>query len=147
MNFIFIKSLVFNYKWILNKLFELLHCLSEFFCCLCDIFQKHVDGWCIGKTSDNVYFNISVIIGVILIIIGLLFLFFIGFISMISGFELHIIGILSIMESRGFFLSNINHAHDFSSMFIVIVGVLSLFSYGFNFAWSRLCSYFWLVLF
>ena len=84
------------------------------------------NGWDIRRISDNVYSNISLVIGVILIVLGLLFIFYIVLISIVSGFEFYIVGILFIVIGVNGYLSNINRAHDFSSIFILIMGVLSI---------------------
>lgn len=48
------------------------------------------NGWDIREISDNLYSNISLVIGVILIVLGLLFIFSIALISLVSGFEFYI---------------------------------------------------------
>ena len=85
------------------------------------------NGWNIRRISDNVYSNISLVIGVFLIVLGLMFMFSIALIALVSGFEFYIIGILFIIMGINGYLSNINHAHDFSSILTVIMGVFSIF--------------------
>ena len=83
-------------------------------------------GWEIRIISNNIYSNISVIVGMILIVLGLLYLFCVDMISIVEGFEFYIIGILFIILGINWYLSNINHIHDFSSILTLILGVLSM---------------------
>lgn len=83
-------------------------------------------GFNLRNEIGTLYSGSFVIIGIIMLILGVLSIFYSWMFSYVSGFEFYIIGVIFIILGVIGFLSNINRINDLSSIITILVGIASI---------------------
>lgn len=82
-------------------------------------------GWNIRR-SYNVFYIAAIIMGIISIIFGILFLFFINGLSFLIGLQFYIVGLIMIFSSIAALLSKKDNISNFSCLLVLLIGVLAI---------------------
>ena len=84
-------------------------------------------GGYIRKESDNIYSNISFVIGIIMLLFGCLALFYPNILSFLNGFEYYIIVPVLLIFGINGILSNLSYIFDLSSILTIIIGIILIY--------------------
>ncbi len=82
-------------------------------------------GWNM-KGDFNTFSTAAIIIGIISIIFGFLFLFYIDALSFLMGIQFYIVGFIMIMFGIVGLISKINHVSTFTSILVLIMGIIAI---------------------
>ncbi len=83
-------------------------------------------GFSMRRDFDNTIPNITIIIGIIAIIFGFLFLFYIDAISFITGIQFYIVGFIMIVFGITGLISKRNSISTFTSILVLIMGIIAI---------------------
>lgn len=83
-------------------------------------------GFSMRRDFDNTIPNITIIIGIIAIIFGFLFLFYIDAISFITGIQFYIVGFIMIVFGITGLISKMNRISAFTSILVLIMGIIAI---------------------
>ena len=96
--------------------------LSLLFFGLSSIFM----GWNMRDGINNTSGNIILIIGIIAVILGFLFIFYIDALSFLVGIQFYIVGFIMIIFGIAGIFSRINRFSTFTSIFVLIMGIVAI---------------------
>lgn len=83
-------------------------------------------GFNMKRDFDNTIPNITIIIGIIAIIFGFLFLFYINALSFITGIQFYIVGFIMIVFGITGLISKMNRISAFTSILVLIMGIVAI---------------------
>ncbi len=83
-------------------------------------------GFNMSRDFDNTISNITIIIGIIAIIFGFLFLFYINALSFITGIQFYIVGFIMIVFGITGLISKMNRISTFTSILVLIMGIVAI---------------------
>lgn len=83
-------------------------------------------GFSMRRDFDNTIPNITIIIGIIAIIFGFLFLFYINALSFITGIQFYIVGFIMIVFGITGLISKRNSISTFTSILVLIMGIIAI---------------------
>ncbi|WP_296784725.1 DUF308 domain-containing protein [uncultured Methanobrevibacter sp.] len=92
-------------------------------------------GWDMKKYANNMYAFPLIVIGIIVIILGFLFVFYIDALSFLVSIQFYLIGFILIILGIIGFLSRISGFSMFSSILIFVMGIISIALAAF--AWAQ----------
>ena len=83
-------------------------------------------GWNMRNEVENVSSLIILAIGILAIIFGFLFIFYIDALSFLIGLQFYIVGFIMIIFGVAGLLSNVSRTSIFSSVLVLIMGILAI---------------------
>lgn len=83
-------------------------------------------GWNMRNEVENVSSLIILAIGILAIIFGFLFIFYIDALSFLIGLQFYIVGFIMIIFGIAGLLSNVSRTSIFSSVLVLIMGILAI---------------------
>ena len=83
-------------------------------------------GWNMRNEVENISSLIILAIGIIAIIFGFLFIFYIDALSFLIGLQFYIVGFIMIVFGVAGLLSNVSRTSIFSSVLVLIMGILAI---------------------
>lgn len=83
-------------------------------------------GWNLRNEVDNIFPNFILAIGVIAVIFGFLFLFYIDALSFLMGLQFYIVGFIMVVFGIAGLFSNLTRVSTFSSLLVLIMGIIAL---------------------
>ena len=83
-------------------------------------------GWNMRNEVENISSLIILAIGIIAIIFGFLFIFYIDALSFLIGLQFYIVGFIMIVFGVAGLLSNVSRTSIFSSVLVLIMGLLAI---------------------
>ena len=83
-------------------------------------------GWNMRNEVDNIFPNFILAIGVIAVIFGFLFLFYIDALSFLVGLQFYIVGFIMVVFGIAGLFSGLTRISTFSSLLVMIMGIIAL---------------------
>lgn len=83
-------------------------------------------GWNMRNEVENISSLIILAIGIIAIIFGFLFIFYIDALSFLIGLQFYIVGFIMIVFGIAGLLSKVSRTSIFSSVLVLIMGILAI---------------------
>jgi uncharacterized membrane protein HdeD (DUF308 family) len=83
-------------------------------------------GWNMRNEVDNAFPNIILAIGIISVILGFLFIFYLDAISFLVGMQFYIVGFIMIVFGIAGLFSKVTRVSTFSSLLVLIMGILAI---------------------
>lgn len=83
-------------------------------------------GWDMRKYANNTYSSLFLIVGIIVIILGFLFIFYIDALSFLVGIQFYLIGFIMIIFGITGLFSRVNALSLFTSILVLIMGIVSI---------------------
>ncbi len=83
-------------------------------------------GWNMRDGINNTSGNIILIIGIIAVIFGFLFIFYIDALSFLIGIQFYLVGFIMIIFSIAGIFSRMNRFSTFTSIFVLLMGIVAI---------------------
>lgn len=83
-------------------------------------------GWNMRDGINNTGGNIILIIGIIAVIFGFLFIFYIDALSFLTGIQFYIVGFIMIIFGIAGLISRMNGLSVFTSIFVFLMGIVAI---------------------
>lgn len=83
-------------------------------------------GWNMRRGFNDLFPTITMVIGLIAVIFGFLFIFYIDALSFLIGVQFYIVGFIMIVFGIAGLLANTHHISTFSSLLVLIMGIIAI---------------------
>jgi uncharacterized membrane protein HdeD (DUF308 family) len=83
-------------------------------------------GWNMRNTYNYMLSNTALIIGIIAVIFGFLFLFYIDALPFLVSIQFYIVGFIMIIFGITGFLSRVNNISNFTSILVFLMGIVAI---------------------
>lgn len=83
-------------------------------------------GWNMRNEVDNSFPYIILAIGIISVILGFLFIFYLDAISFLVGVQFYIVGFIMIVFGIAGLFSNMTRVSTFSSLLVLLMGIIAI---------------------
>lgn len=83
-------------------------------------------GWNLRDGINNTSGNIILIIGIIAVIFGFLFIFYIDALSFLIGIQFYLVGFIMIIFGIAGIFSRMNRFSTFTSIFVLLMGIVAI---------------------
>lgn len=83
-------------------------------------------GWNMRQYANNTYSSPFIVIGIIVIILGFLFIFYIDALSFLVGIQFYLVGFIMIIFGITGMLSRINTFSLFTSILVFVMGIVAI---------------------
>jgi uncharacterized membrane protein HdeD (DUF308 family) len=83
-------------------------------------------GWNMRSTYNYMLSNTALIIGIIAVIFGFLFLFYIDALPFLVSIQFYIVGFIMIIFGITGFLSRVNNISNFTSILVFLMGIVAI---------------------
>jgi len=83
-------------------------------------------GWNMRDGINNTSGNIILIIGIIAVIFGFLFIFYIDALSFLIGIQFYLVGFIMIIFGIAGIFSRMNRFSTFTSIFVLLMGIVAI---------------------
>ena len=83
-------------------------------------------GWNMRDGINNTSGNIILIVGIIAVIFGFLFIFYIDALSFLIGIQFYLVGFIMIIFGIAGIFSRMNRFSTFTSIFVLLMGIVAI---------------------